>query len=187
MSKKVNTTTPVATLNEVAQPAPAYMEVLNDFILGEETLDLTKVSDTLSFITSQIEKFGKEKHIAFLKKVFHNTKVSQEQFFKVLKDLQAKITAKETNATTPKAPKQVVAKATKRKQAVVKETTTPKASKQEVAKATKKDENSIVDLNELKNNIASLVRKYNDKWNGRAKVEVDINYVILSNQTIKIR
>ncbi|HPW95856.1 MAG TPA: hypothetical protein PK557_02655, partial [Paludibacteraceae bacterium] len=89
------------------------MEIKNkvEFETVLKTLVLKKVSakmlaeqkEMVAYIDRQITQYGAEKHLAFLKRVFHNQKVSATQFFKTLKNVKANADKKtETKAQSNK-------------------------------------------------------------------------------------
>lgn len=167
------------------------MEVVKDFVEDFSESKARKNSKELVFILEQVEKFGKEKHIAFLKRVFHNTKVSQEQFFKVLKNLKIRIDAKAEKQAEPKEKtskaKSKTAKAEPK--AKPKAKAEPKATSKEKTSKTSvtKERSSFKELDVLEREIAKLVKAYNEQWAKRAEVSVEINYSNLICETRSVR
>lgn len=175
------------------------IEVVKEFVESFSESKATKSnSKELAFILEQVGQFGKEKHIAFLKRVFHNAKVSQEQFFKVLKNLNERVVAKakkqaEPKEKTSKAKAKVAKVATKAKpkektsKAVAK--VEPKATSKEKTSKTRvtNERSSFQELDVLEKEIAKLVKAYNDQWAKSAKVSVAINYSNLVGETRLVR
>ena len=172
------------------------MEVVKEIVEDYNESKAKKNSKELVFISEQVEKFGKEKHIAFLKKVFHNAKVSQEHFFKVLKNLKDRVNAKAKKQAEPKAkaktakaePKEKTSKA-KAKTAKAEPKAEPKAtSKEKTSKTSVTNErSSFKELDVLEREIAKLVKVYNEQWAKRARVSVEINYSNLICETRSVR
>lgn len=160
------------------------MEVVKEIVEDYSESKARKNSKELVFILEQVEKFGKEKHIAFLKRVFHNTKVSQEQFFKVLKNLKVRVNAKAEKQAEPKA-KAKTAKTAKKAEPKAE----PKAPSKEKTSKTSvtKERSSFKELDVLEREIAKLVKDYNKQWEKRAEVSVEINYSNLICETRLVR
>lgn len=162
------------------------MEVVKEFVKDFSESKAKKNSKELVFILEQVEKFGKEKHIAFLKRVFHNTKVSQEHFFKVLKNLKVRINAK---AKKQAEPKEKTSKAQSKTAKKAEPKAKPKAtSKKKTSKTSVTNErSSFQELDVLEKEISKLVKVYNKQWAKWAKVEVEISYNNLLCETRLVR
>lgn len=167
------------------------IEVVKEFVKDFSESKAKKNSKELAFILEQVGQFGKEKHIAFLKRVFHNAKVSQEQFFKVLKNLKDRVNAKakkqaEPKEKTSKAKAKVAKVATKAK---AKAKVEPKATSKEKTSKTRvtNERSSFQELDVLEQEISKLVKAYNEQWAKRTEVEVEISYNNLLSEIRLVR
>ncbi len=155
--------------------------VLKTLVLKEVSVKaLAKQREILSYIDNQITQYGAEKHIAFLKRVFHNQKVSATQFFKTLKNVKANSDKKnETKAQSNK---------TENK----KNETKAQSNKTESKKTNNKkqpssERSSLKDYAQLENEVAKLVDAYNKQWSNEIDVEVVMSYEYRVKKTSTIR
>ena len=165
------------------------MGVVKEFVEDFNESKAKKNSKELVFILEQVEKFGKEKHIAFLKRVFHNAKVSQAHFFKVLKNLKDRVNAKAKKQAEPKEKNSKAKSKTAKAEPKAKPKAKPKAtSKEKTSKTSVTNErSSFQELDVLEKEIAKLVQVYNKQWAKWAKVEVEISYNNLLTETRIVR
>lgn len=151
-----------------------------------KTLVLKKVSakmlaeqkELVAYIDSQISQYGAEKHLAFLKRVFHNQKVSATQFFKTLKNVKANADKKnETKAQSNKTES--------------KKTETKAQSNKTESKKNKKqasgERSSLEDYARLESDIVKLVEAFNAQWSNDIEVEVVVSYEYRVKKTTTIR
>lgn len=142
-----------------------FETVLKTLVLKEVSeKTLAKQKDVVAYIDSQITKYGAEKHLAFLKRVFHNQKVSAIQFFKTLKNVKANTDNKK--------------KAQSNKTESKKNETKTKASG---------ERSSLKDYERLENEVAKLVDAYNKQWSNDIEVEVVMSYEYRVKKTTTIR
>lgn len=150
------------------------MEIKNkvEFETVLKTLVLKKVSakmlaeqkEMVAYIDRQISQYGAEKHLAFLKRVFHNKKVSATQFFKTLKNVKANADKKtETKAQSNK--------------------TESKKNK----KQANGERSSLEDYARLESDIVKLVEAFNAQWSNDIEVEVVVSYEYRVKKTTTIR
>ena len=159
------------------------MEIKNkvEFETVLKTLVLKKVSakmlaeqkELVAYIDNQITQYGAEKHLAFLKRVFHNQKVSATQFFKTLKNVKANSDKKnETKAQSNK-------------------TESKKNEKTAQSKKNKKqasgERSSLEDYARLESDIVKLVEAFNAQWSNDIEVEVVVSYEYRVKKTTTIR
>ena len=164
------------------------MEIQNkvEFETVLKTLVLKKVSakmlaeqkELVAYIDSQISQYGAEKHLAFLKRVFHNQKVSATQFFKTLKNVKANADKKnETKAQSNKTES--------------KKTETKAQSNKTESKKNKKqasgERSSLEDYARLESDIVKLVEAFNAQWSNDIEVEVVVSYEYRVKKTTTIR
>ena len=141
-----------------------------------EPVSLKAASENESVIThieSQLAKFGEEKHVKFLARVFHGRRVSNDHFYKVMQ-IVIKASAKKAGVQKAKASTKAEPKAKKATTKVVKaekvekkaepkapkaSTSTKKASATKAKASTKAS--SEPSLTTLKSEIAKLVKSYN--------------------------
>ena len=155
--------------------------VLKTLVLKEVSVKaLAKQREILAYIDNQITQYGAEKHIAFLKRVFHNQKVSATQFFKTLKNVKANSDKKnETKAQSNKTESK-------------KNETKAQSNKTESKKTNNKtkasgERSSLKDYAQLENEIAKLVDAYNKHWANEIDVEVVMSYEYRVKKTSTIR
>jgi len=150
------------------------MEIKNkvEFETVLKTLVLKKVSakmlaeqkEMVAYIDRQISQYGAEKHLAFLKRVFHNQKVSATQFFKTLKNVKANADKKnETKAQSNK--------------------TESKKNKKQASG----ERSSLEDYARLESDIVKLVEAFNAQWSNDIEVEVVVSYEYRVKKTTTIR
>ena len=164
------------------------MEIKNkvEFETVLKTLVLKKVSakmlaeqkEMVAYIDRQITQYGAEKHLAFLKRVFHNQKVSATQFFKTLKNVKANADKKnETKAQSNKTES--------------KKTETKAQSNKTESKKNKKqasgERSSLEDCARLESDIVKLVEAFNAQWSNDIEVEVVVSYEYRVKKTTTIR
>jgi len=150
------------------------MEIKNkvEFETVLKTLVLKKVSakmlaeqkEMVAYIDRQISQYGAEKHLAFLKRVFHNQKVSATHFFKTLKNVKANADKKnETKAQSNK--------------------TESKKNKKQASG----ERSSLEDYARLESDIVKLVEAFNAQWSNDIEVEVVVSYEYRVKKTTTIR
>ena len=164
------------------------MEIKNkvEFETVLKTLVLKKVSakmlaeqkEMVAYIDRQITQYGAEKHLAFLKRVFHNQKVSATHFFKTLKNVKANADKKnETKAQSNKTES--------------KKTETKAQSNKTESKKNKKqasgERSSLEDCARLESDIVKLVEAFNAQWSNDIEVEVVVSYEYRVKKTTTIR
>jgi len=159
------------------------MEIKNkvEFETVLKTLVLKKVSakmlaeqkELVAYIDNQITQYGAEKHLAFLKRVFHNQKVSATQFFKTLKNVKANTDKKNE------------------KKAQSNKTESKKNEKTAQSKKNKKqasgERSSLEDYARLESDIVKLVEAFNAQWSNDIEVEVVVSYEYRVKKTTTIR
>ncbi len=164
------------------------MEIKNkvEFETVLKTLVLKKVSakmlaeqkEMVAYIDNQITQYGAEKHLAFLKRVFHNQKVSATQFFKTLKNVKAN------------ADKKAETKAQSNKTESKKNETKAQSNKTESKKNKKQasgERSSLEDYERLESDIVKLVEAFNAQWSNDIEVEVVVSYEYRVKKTTTIR
>ncbi|MCK9577846.1 MAG: hypothetical protein M0R51_18210 [Clostridia bacterium] len=166
------------------------MEIQNkvEFETVLKTLVLKKVSakmlaeqkELVAYIDSQISQYGAEKHLAFLKRVFHNQKVSATQFFKTLKNVKANADKKnETKAQSNKTEsKKTETKAQSNK---------TESKKNDNKKQPSSERSSLKDYAQLENEVTKLVDNFNAQWSSEIDVEVVMSYEYRVKKTTTIR
>ncbi len=127
----------------------------------------------VEFVERQVAEFGLEKHTAFLERVFHGKQVSAEHFFKVLTRVEAAIAKKASAKTAKKTSK----KATKPVAKATKTATTAKTSRKQNAQ-----KESVSSVAKLQDEIAKLVKVYNEKATDGQKVSVTVSYIVAQIQ-----
>lgn len=148
----------------------SVIKVVENFVDKVDEKTLVVNSNELIFIAEQIAKFGAEKHSAFLTRVFHGKKVSQEQFVKTIKSLSEKIANKKAKTSEAKT-------ATKSKTNIkAKSKAEPKENepKENKTKATK---SSLEDFTRLEGQIAKLVNEFKEQWGKDIEISVVASYV----------
>lgn len=150
----------------------SVINVVESFVEKVDEKTLVVNSNELIFIAEQIAKYGADKHVGFLTRVFHGKKVSQEQFVKTIKSLSEKIANKKAKTTEAKAEtkSKTNTKAKSKSKAEPKENE-PKENK---VKATK---SSLEDFTRLEGQIAKLVNEFKDQWGKDIEISVVASYV----------
>lgn len=169
-----------------------FETVLKTLVLKEVSeKTLAKQKDVVAYIDSQITQYGAEKHLAFLKRVFHNQKVSAIQFFKTLKNVKANTESKKNEKKAE--PKEKNSKA-KAKTAKVATKAEPKAQsnkteskKNDTKKQASGERSSLKDYERLENEVAKLVDTFNQQWSNDIEVEVVMSYEYRVKKTTTIR
>ena len=171
------------------------MEIQNkvEFETVLKTLVLKKVSakmlaeqkELVAYIDSQISQYGAEKHLAFLKRVFHNQKVSATQFFKTLKNVKAN-TEKKVQSNKTESKKKVQSNKTESKKNETKAQSNKTESKKNKKQASG-ERSSLEDYARLESDIVKLVEAFNAQWSNDIEVEVVVSYEYRVKKTTTIR
>ena len=163
----------------------AVEKVLKTLVLKEVSVKaLAKQKEIISYIDNQITQYGAEKHFAFLKRVFHNQKVSATQFFKTLKNVKANTDKKNEKIA------QSIKTESKKTKAQSKMTESKKnETKAQLWNSQPKssERSSLKDYAQLETEIAKLVDAYNKHWSNEINVEVVMSYDYRVKKTTTIR
>ena len=138
-----------------------FETVIKTLVLKEVSeKTLAKQKELVAYIDNQITQYGAEKHLAFLKRVFHNQKVSATQFFKTLSNVKANTEKKvQSNKTESKKTK----------------------------KQASGERSSLKDYERLESDIVKLVEAFNAQWSNDIEVEVVVSYEYRVKKTTTIR
>lgn len=153
----------------------SVINVVGNFVEKVDEKTLVVNSNELIFIAEQIAKYGAEKHSAFLTRVFHGKKVSQEQFVKTIKSLSEKIANKKAKTnevkTATKSKTTTKAKSKKEPKTRNEKTAEPKQIKVKPTKS------SLEDFTRLEGQIAKLVNEFKEQWGKDIEISVVASYV----------
>lgn len=162
-----------------------FETVLKTLVLKEVSeKTLAKQKDVVAYIDSQITQYGAEKHLAFLKRVFHNQKVSAIQFFKTLKNVKANTDSKKKAEPKEKNSK---AQAKAEKNEPKAQSNKTESKKNDTKKQASGERSSLKDYERLESEIAKLVDAYNKQWSNDIEVEVVMSYEYRVKKTTTIR